>query len=121
MVNDIILSRFKDDPPASLSDGERRIYTGPLYPPEEVIALLSDSAEIRPSTEDCFKDIQCLELDNEDLAELLDKAVKTGRYRKSIWCQLKGRTIAACDDYVVTEKTWIEAVHKEMECEIYLK
>lgn len=121
MVNDRILSRFKDNPPKDWSDGERQIGSGPLYPVDEIITLLRDSDVIRPQTEKCRNDVQALELDNEDLARLIRKAVSTGHYRKSIWCRSSAKAIAACDDYVVKDKTWIEAAHKEMDCDMYLK
>lgn len=121
MVNDKILSRFKDNPPTEWSDAGRLIGAGPLYPAEEVIRLLSDSDVIRPQTEKCRNDLQALEFDNEDLARLIKNAVSAGRYRKSVWCRLSAKAIAACDDYVVIDKAWVEAAHKEMDCEMYLK
>lgn len=121
MVNVRVLSRFKDNPPTDWSEGERLISVGPLYPVGEVIALLSDSDAIRPQTRKCRNDIQALELDNEGLARLIKNAVSAGRYRKSVWCRLSAKAIAACDDYVVIDKTWVEAARKEMDCEMYLK
>ncbi|CUS49187.1 MAG: hypothetical protein HLUCCO02_04040 [Idiomarinaceae bacterium HL-53] len=121
MVNNKILSHFKDDPPTEWSDAGRRIGAGLLYPVEEIIRLLSNSDVIRASTEKCRNDIQALELDNEELARLIKNAVTGGRYRKSVWCRLSAKAIAACDDYVVIDKTWVEAAHKEIDCEIYLK
>lgn len=122
MVNDKIVSRFQDDPPKNWSVGERSISTGsPLYAPEEVLAMLSDSASIRPSTKDCIEDIQSLELDNDALAQLVIKAINFGRYRKSVWCRLNDKAIAACDDYVVMDRVWNDAAYKELDCEMYLK
>lgn len=121
MVNDKILSRFQDDPPTNWSEGERFIRTEPLYSPDEIIALLGDSDVIRPQTETCRDDIQALEFNNEDLARLIKNAVTAGRYRKSVWCRLSAKAVAACDDYVVIDKAWVEAAHKEMDCEMYLK
>lgn len=122
MVNDKVLSLFCDNPPANWDDNDNRdIKGGPLYSAKEVNALLADSESIRLSTQKCSRDVQNLELDNEELALLIRKAVSGGRYRRSVWCRISNKAIAACDDYVVIEKTWVEAVAKEMECEIYLK
>ncbi|WP_411360133.1 hypothetical protein [Pseudidiomarina sp. YC-516-91] len=121
MVNDKILSRFQDDPPTNWNEGERLIRTEPLYSADEIIALLGDSDVIRPQTKKCRNDIQALELDNEDLAGLIRNAVRGGRYRKSVWCRVSAKAIVACDDYVVIDKFWVEAVGKEMDCEMYLK
>lgn len=121
MVNDNILSLFKDAPPVGWSgSGERVINSGPLYSAEQ-IALLANSNAIRPSTEKCRNDIQDLELDNNDLACLVKKALKAGRYVNSVWCRLSSKAIAACDAYTVFDKAWVEAAGKDMECQYYLK
>lgn len=121
MVNDSILSLFKDAPPVGWSgSGEREINSGPLYSAEQV-ALLANSDAIRPSTKDCLNDIQQLELDNDDLARLVKKSLKTGRYINSVWCRVSPKAIAACDAYTVCDKAWIEAARKEMDCQYYLK
>lgn len=121
MVNDMILSRFQDDPPTNWSEAGRLIGAGPLYPAEEIVRLLNDIDAIRPQTEKCRNDIQSLEFDNEDLARLIKNAVTAGHYRKSVWCRLSAKAIAACDDYVVTDRAWSEHARKEMDCEMYLK
>lgn len=121
MVNDRILSRFQDNPPTEWSEAERQIGAGPLYPAEEIIRLLNGRDVIRTSTEKCRNDVQALAFDDEDLARLIRNAVTSGRYRQSAWCRLSPKAIAACDDYIVTDKAWNEEAHKEMECQMYLK
>tara|TARA_Y100000780_G_scaffold178635_1_gene163945 strand:+ start:2242 stop:2667 length:426 start_codon:yes stop_codon:yes gene_type:complete len=122
MVSDKILSRFQSSPPTDWTDDrDRAINSGPLYPLIEVEKVISDSNAIRPSTSDCRADIQELALDTDDLSELLRKAIRVGKYRNSVWCRLGKKAIAACDAYVVRDKAWVEAAHKEMECEYYFK
>ncbi|MCO4320995.1 hypothetical protein [Aliidiomarina quisquiliarum] len=122
MVTVRVLSRFKDEPPTDwIDDKDRIIPFGPLYPAEEVAKLVADSHAIRAVTKKCRNDMQNLEIDNEALAQLIIKAIKTGRYRNSVWCRIKNKTIAACDSYVVFEKAWVEAAAKELESEYYLK
>ncbi|KKO48028.1 hypothetical protein VT06_13590 [Arsukibacterium sp. MJ3] len=122
MVSDKILSRFKDSPPEGWADAkDRTISCGPLYEAQEVALLITESNTIRPSTQKCSRDIQELALENDDLAQLLTRALKAGRYVNSVWCRLSSKAIAACDAYVVSDKAWVEAAGKELECQYYLK
>ena len=121
MVNDIVLSRYTENPPLYCAGAQRGIKNGPLYPPEEVIAMATNADSIRPSTRKCLKDMQSLGLDNSSLATLVIMAVQVGCYRGSMWCKLKERSIAACDEYVVVDSTWSEAASKELDCTFYIK
>lgn len=80
MVTVRVLSRFKDEPPTDwIDDKDRIIPFGPLYPAEQVAKLVADSHAIRAVTKKCRNDMQNLEIDNEALAQLIIKAIKTGR------------------------------------------
>lgn len=122
MVSDKILSRFRDSPPEGWVDvKDRTIGCGPLYEAQEVLLLITDKNAIRPSTSKCISDIQKLALENDDLASLLTRALKAGRYVNSVWCRVSSKAIAACDAYVVSDKEWVEAAGKEIEYQYYLK
>ena len=122
MVSDKILSRFSDSPPEGWADAKDRIIScGPLYDAKEATLLIIESNTIRVSTAKCVRDTQELALENDDLAQLLTRALKAGRYVNSVWCRVSNKAIAACDAYVVTDRAWVEAAGKEMECQYYLK
>lgn len=76
MVNATIVSRFIGDPP--LDEGAcRKIEDGPLYPPDEVLALLAESGAhaVHAWTKKCQSDMQKWSLDTDDLCELMEIAV----------------------------------------------
>tara|TARA_Y100000296_G_scaffold81820_1_gene109676 strand:+ start:5772 stop:6194 length:423 start_codon:yes stop_codon:yes gene_type:complete len=123
MVNDRILSRFDSQPlPRNWDDdSERKIEGGPLYERDEVISLAEAEQCIRPSTKRCKEALQELAFDSNELADVIRKAVTTGRYLGSEWCRLSGKAVAACDAYEVLVRYWNEAACKDMDSFIYVK
>jgi hypothetical protein len=122
MVNTIILSRFTGPPQPDPKN--RKILTGPLYPAEEVLELLTgiSTDSVLAWTNKCIRDLQKWSLDSEDLIELLRIAVTSGRYRGSEWCvQHPHGPWAACDAYELIRNEHIEHLRKEMDIEYYLK
>lgn len=118
-----IVSRFTG-PPLPSPNGERRIKGGPLYPPEEVLALLAHSgaAAVHVWTRDCIRDTQKLALDGEGLAALLAEALQQGRFIGAQWCvQKPDGPWAACDAWSLTRHEWIAAAGREMQADYYLK
>ena len=122
MVNTTIVSRFAGPPPPN--EQNRRIPSGPLYPPEEVLELLRTISEddVIAWTEKCARDMQTWTLGPEDLKELLSIAVTRGRFRNSEWCvQQPYGPWAACDAYSLSRSEYIQKAYKEMDIKYYLK
>lgn len=121
MVNIKVISSYTGKLP--VNEFDRKIVTGPLYPEEEVLSLLNSGSEsIITWTRKCTADVQRLSLDDSDLFELVELAVRGGRYNGSEWCEQKpGGPWAACDAYSVIRPEWIPAAHKEMDIEYYIK
>lgn len=123
MVSNIVVSRI--GPGWSLADGsDRKIAGGPLYQTEEVLELLADFAShpVVAWTRVCIESIHSLGFSQEDLCELLQLAVNTGRFRGAEWCiQRHDGPWAACDAYSVVRKEWIANAKKEMSIEYYVK
>ena len=123
MVNRKIVSRFTGDLP--LGDGEcRKIAGGPLYSTDEVLVLLAGSGAqaVRAWTNRSQNDMQKWSLDTDDLCELLELAVRSGRFRGAEWCvQRPNGPWAACDAYSLMRREWIANARREMDMEYYIK
>lgn len=124
MVKDVILSR-SFQPELILNTGSnRRITGGPLYAVSDVVAV-SSAQTLRFATRKAISDVQKLSLCEEELAQLIQRAVQGGRYRSSEWCELgrTGTTVswAACDAYTLSVDEWSEAAGKFFSIEYYLK
>lgn len=123
MVNTTIISRFSGRLP--LGEGEsRKITSGPLYPAEEVLALLANpgSQAIHAWTDKCGRDMQKWSLDADDLCELLEVALKAGRFLGAEWCvQRPNGPWAACDAYALVRQEWIPYAHREIDMGYYIK
>ncbi|EPY7248011.1 hypothetical protein ACLH1Q_06830 [Klebsiella sp. 1SOBk8mer] len=101
------------------SGSASKISGGPLY---KNILTIIESAKISAITQQCSKDVAELGKDEDCLKSSISLAVSRGRFLGSEWCQINANNVwAACDAYSFTEKAWIEAAHKEMDCEIYIK
>ncbi|SEJ06527.1 hypothetical protein SAMN04244572_02616 [Azotobacter beijerinckii] len=123
MVSIRIVSRFSGPPSPDEAAG-RKISGGPLYPEAEVLELLGTQggAAVKAWSQDCIRDVQKLELDDDDLAGLIGEAVRRGRFRGAEWCvQKPDGPWAACDAYSLCRSEWIEAAGKEMPAEYYIK
>lgn len=123
MVNNRIVSRFTGRLPASAAD-DRRIEGGPIYPVAEVLELLSQQAEqsLVLWTRKCKNDLQNYGLDLDDARDLLRSGVQRGRFLGAEWCvQAPNGPWAACDAYSVIRREWVDAAHKEMDFEYYIK
>lgn len=123
MVNNSIVSRYKGSLPQSDSPDARAITGGPLYAPQEVLALLAqDGANIVLWTRKCKDDAQKYGFDTDDAKELLRLGVKNGRFRGAEWCkQTPNGPWAACDAYSVVRREWIAHARREMDVEYYIK
>ena len=96
-----------------------KIPDGPLY--KNILAIIA-KASVKAVTEQCRKDVAALGKDEDSLKESIYRAVSQGRFRGSEWCQINSNNVwAACDAYSFTEKAWIEAAHKELDCDFYIK
>jgi hypothetical protein len=122
MVSPIIHSSFRDSPPTA--GQERKIKGGPLYPVEDLLAVLAEqgSAGIIAWTRSARAELQRLDLDDEALLELVRNALTTGKYHDSEWCeQSPGGAWSACDAYQFLYREWFPAAHEHISCEYYLK
>lgn len=96
-----------------------KITGGPIY--SDVLERI-ETCSISVVTEQCRKDVRALQKDENDIKESVIRAVRFGRFIGSEWCQInKNEVWAACDAYSFYETAWIEAAHKEMEFELYIK
>lgn len=123
MVNNRVVSRYVGALPAR-EDADRKIVGGPLYSPDEILALLAENGVegLVPWTRKCKNDMQKFGIDKADLQELLQIAVRRGRFLGSEWCvQYPEGPWAACDAYQAFRLEWVAAAHKNMEFEYYLK
>jgi hypothetical protein len=123
MVNNKNVSRYSGSLPESVATN-RKIAGGPIYGPDEVLALLDETGSgcIRAWTRGCIEDLQKYSMDLDDVEELIRLCFRSGRYIDSEWCQQKtDGPWAACDSYQVTQRKWVNYAHKEMDFENYIK
>lgn len=123
MVNTCIVSRYGESLPKGGRFG-RKIAGGPLYPADEVLELIGgDGSEvIRAWARKCGEDLQKWSLDADDVRELLEVALRSGRFIGSEWCvQRPNGPWAACDAYSLVRREWVAAARREMDLEYYLK
>lgn len=123
MVNNLMnLSAYQGDPPAN-ERSSRVITGGPLYATKDVLALMAQGeCALVPWTRKCKDDLMRLSFDLSDAHALVQEALNHGRYRSSEWCQQQPTgPWAACDAYQVRRDEWVQAAHKEMMFEYYIK
>lgn len=124
MVKDVILSQPILGKDIGLPSTNRSIAGGPLYGKAEVLVACK-SVRVSVLTRKATGNIQDLCFTEDDIAELIQRAVQSGRYKSSEWCQT-GRTITArswvaCDAYSVSRDEWNEAAGKSFLTEYYVK
>lgn len=113
MVTTKIVSQYQEQ--------GRKIPNGPLYPTDDVLALLN-SESIRAWTKKCITDMEKWAIDSDDLCELTKIALHSGRFLGAEWCvQEPNGPWAACDAYQLIRKEWIPHAHREMDIEYYIK
>lgn len=111
-----IVSEYQD----GFTGANTRIACGPLY--SKRILSMIDIAHIAVVTRQCRRDVASLGKDEKALKEAVKTAVKSGRCLCSEWCQLSAAGAwAACDAHGYTERAWVEAAWKEMDCDFYIK
>ncbi len=117
MVTRMILSRYCDDPPEEASS--REISGGPLYP--DIVDII-DKCTVVAWTKKCIRDVREMSFDEQQISLWITRAVKTGRFKGSMWCEGNKEGVwAACDSYVVTDCQWNENAGKELSCDYYIK
>ena len=124
MVNDVILSQPILGKDIGLPSANRSIAGGPLYGEEDVLVACK-SVRVSVLTRKATGNIQDLCFTEDDIAELIQRAVQIGRYKNSEWCET-GRTATArswvaCDAYSVSRDEWNEAAGKSFLTEYYVK
>lgn len=118
------ISKYSGIPPKDGADkSARKIEGGPLYSKEEIEPLLSNNgSSVVAWTNKCKADLQKESLDVSDVAQFIARCLKSGRFKGSEWCKQKPTgPWAACDAYQVFIGRWVDAAHKEMEFEYYIK
>lgn len=123
MVNTKIVSRYTGALPKD-SEADLRIPNGPLYLACDILELLTSDGNkaIKAWTKKCIEDLQKWSLDEDNLLELSELALRSGRFIGAQWCQQNPNgPWAACDAYHVTRNEWIVTAHKEMDIEYYIK
>ena len=121
MVSGMIVSRHVGILPET-DRSDRKISAVPLYPAKEVLKLLKTTQAVHLWTKKCIADVQRLALDGDNLNDLLQEAVSSGRFTGSEWCQQRpDGPWAACDAYSLIRSEWIEVARKEIRMEYYLK
>lgn len=97
-----------------------KIPDGPLYELAMVQALAKQEGTLRLWTTKCAQDVRNLLWDETDVAALLC-ALERHQYLDSEWCSNGRGAWAACDAYRVKRREWVQAAHKEMEMEYFVK
>jgi hypothetical protein len=123
MVNNKNVSRYSQPLPESV-EKNRKIAGGPIYSPDEVLALLDEngSDSVTPWTRDCIEDLQKYSVDLDEAEELIRLCFRSGRFIGSEWCQQKtDGPWAACDAYHVIQRKWVKNAYKELDIENYIK
>ncbi len=124
MVNNAVnVSAYEGPPPSEVGNGKVYISGGPLYPVNDVLALLDAGESFAILwTRQCKSDVQQLAYEIGDVQRLVKQAVTQGQYRNSEWCVQKPTgPWAACDGYRLFQDEWAEYAHKEMRYEYYVK
>jgi|TARA_R110002033_G_scaffold147617_2_gene184828 hypothetical protein len=124
MVNNMMnVSAYNGSPPNEVGDGRIYISGGPLYPIEDIVALLdADERHTILWTRQCKSHVQQLAYEIGDVQQLIKQAVTQGRYLNSEWCAQKPTgPWAACDGYRLLRDEWVDHAHKEMRFEYYVK
>ncbi|TEU30147.1 hypothetical protein E2B99_03450 [Alkanindiges illinoisensis] len=65
--------------------------------------------------------MQALGWDLKDVCDLLHEAFDSGQYIDSEWCLNKKGHWLACDSYRIRRREFIEAAHKVMQIEYFIK
>lgn len=118
------ISAYQGMPPSSAGDRRNPISGGPLYQPEEVLALLDKGDDQTVLwTRKCKNDVQVvLAYEMAEVRSLVREAITQGRYINSEWCVQKPTgPWAACDSYKIERSEWVEHAHKDMRIEYYVK
>ncbi|EKO3892080.1 hypothetical protein P0F32_003252 [Vibrio metschnikovii] len=121
--NQLNVSAFEQQPPATTTTTERIHIDGPLYVVEDVLRILESEANTAiPWTRKCIQNIESLALDTDDIRDLLKQAITQGQYVNSEWCVQKPTgPWAACDSYRLQREEWREHAYKYMSCNYYVK
>jgi hypothetical protein len=123
MVNIKNISCYNGAVPACI-DAERTIPGGPLYQPEDVLALLKENGckSVVAWTRKCQDDLQKYAMNTEDAMDLVKRCLRSGQFLGSEWCkQNPNGPWAACDAYRIFVRQEVKAAHKEMDFEYYIK
>jgi len=118
MVNFHIVSEYSLTSPTK--GGGEKIPGGPLYNLERVKAIIKDGKGLQLWTRDCVKNVAELGWETADVIDLIQQ-LRIGDYIDSEWCENGRGAFAACDAYSIRVKEWIEAVHKDMLIEYFVK
>lgn len=106
------------------ANADRSIQNGPIYDPKRVLDIANRGAEfVRPSTYRCHLDMEDMDFDLDDVANLVVSALTVGSYIGSEWCQITDPPghWAACDAYKVARSIYDEKQSTFKNKKYYLK
>lgn len=117
----MVLSRYTDSPPSDECTGKKIVTSERLYSVADVLTALENKGGSL-QTEKSVRDAKRLNFDADGIIELVKDAVTSGKYRDSEWClNKKGLAWLACDSYILKRSVYIEAAHKDMIFEYFIK
>lgn len=118
MVTFVIVSEYSLTSPTH--GGGEKIAGGPLYELERVHSIIEGGHGLALWTRDCVSNVKELGWENSDVINLVLQ-LRPSNYIDSEWCENGRGAYAACDAYSIQIKEWIEAAHKHMLVEYFVK
>lgn len=93
---------------------------GPLYQLERVKGIIKDGTGLQLWTRDSVLNVAELGWVKTDVINLIQQ-LRQADYIDSEWCENGKGAYAACDAYSIRVKEWIDAAHKHMMIEYFVK
>ena len=118
MVNFVIVSEYSLTSPTQ--GGGEKIPGGPLYDLGRVHGIVCDGLCLSLWTRDCVSNVRELGWENADVIALVQQ-LRAHNYIDSEWCENGRGAYAACDAYAIKVLEWIDAAHKHMPIEYFVK
>ncbi|MGB4117220.1 MAG: hypothetical protein WBK51_11800 [Polaromonas sp.] len=118
MVTFYVVSEYSSTSPAK--GGGEKILGGPLYQLERVKGIIKDGTGLQLWTRDSVLNVAELGWVKTDVINLIQQ-LRQADYIDSEWCENGKGAYAACDAYSIRVKEWIDAAHKHMMIEYFVK
>jgi hypothetical protein len=118
MVTFYVVSEYISTSPTK--GGGEKILGGPLYQLERVKDIIKDGTGLQLWTRDCVLNVAELGWVQADVISLVQQ-LHHANYIDSEWCENGKGAYAACDAYSIQVNEWIDAAHKHMLIEYFVK